>query len=69
MWASVAAAIAAAWQWLADLGRRRERADAERTGAIKQREADKADELRDTREQLDEAVNHRPDDWRGADRF
>lgn len=43
-----------------------ERADTERTGAIKQREADAQEELRKTREQMKDAADNRPGDGRRA---
>lgn len=63
---SIGKALGALLSLLASIGRRRERAEAEETGAIKQREADAQAELEKREEQLDEAVNRRPGDGRRA---
>lgn len=66
MFTSILATIAELLGLAGLAARMRERADAEKTGAIKQREADARAEAEKTREQLDEAVNRKPGDGRRA---
>ncbi len=52
--------------WLGIRERRAEEADDMEAGATAQREADQRAELEKRNEQLRDAVDHRPDDWRDA---
>ena len=59
---AIFSAISAALQLALGLFKRKERADAEEAGGLKQREANQGTTIEAQQRQLDAAVNHTPDE-------